>query len=186
MQSRKYRWWHGLAFYAGVQVARFGLKVLARGMTGNRKPASREEDREFYRSEKTPSFAPPPAAFPIAWGINSISAIKGAIHVLNLPPETEGRTEYLQLQAAAWALFAAFDAAYFEMRSPINAAAITLAYSVLTVASIDVAYRKMDDPAAARSLATTALWLAIANPVGILQAAWNHDEFWHAGPFLEA
>ncbi|HVW86873.1 MAG TPA: hypothetical protein VHB50_19440, partial [Bryobacteraceae bacterium] len=78
-----------------------------------------------------------------------------------------------------------FNAAYFGLRSPLNAAAVTLLYSAVTAASLDIAWRRMRDPAAALSLATTALWLMVANPLAIAQASWNHDPFWNAGPFAE-
>ncbi len=133
--------------------------------------------------ERLPIFAPPGAAFPIAWSINSASSIAGGLHVLNMPVETEGRTEFLRLQAAAWSLFALFETAYFGLRSPINAALVTFAYTGVTVASLDVALRRMEDRRVALSLATTLAWLALANPVAVAQAAWNYDPFWKAGPF---
>ena len=180
MKTKRFRWWHGAAFYAGVQLASYALKAAARRSTNQ--PASREADREFYREQRRPWFAPPPAAFPVAWGINSVSAIAGGLHVLNLPAGAEGRAEFLRLQAAAWVLFAAFDAAYFGLRSPVNAAAITLAYTAVTAASVDVALRRMKDRYAAASLATTAAWLALANPVGLSVAARNPDPFWKTEP----
>jgi tryptophan-rich sensory protein len=107
------------------------------------------------------------------------------LHVLNLPAKTEGRAEFLRLQALAWSLFATFNAAYFGLRSPINAALVTYAYSAITIASLDVALRRMHDTVAALSLAPTTAWLAIANPVGTAQAVWNRDPFWNVGPLAE-
>jgi benzodiazapine receptor len=161
----------------------FALRAAARSYT--KQTGTREQDREFYRSERLPVFAPPPVAFPIAWGINSISALAGGLHVLNLPRRTPGRTEFLRLQSVAWLLFAAFDGAYFGLRSPINAALVTVAYSAVTAASVDVALRRMKDPYAALSLATTVAWLLLANPVAVAQATWNRDSFWNAGPLIE-
>jgi benzodiazapine receptor len=180
---QRFRWWHGAAFYIGVQGLMFALRSAARSYTGQ--TGSREQDREFYRSERLPVFAPPPAAFPIAWGINSVCAVAGGVHVLNLPRRTAGRAEFLRLQGLAWILFAAFDGAYFGLRSPVNAALVTVAYSAATAASLDVAIRRMKDPYAALSLATTVAWLLLANPVGLAQAAWNHDPFWNTGPLVE-
>jgi len=177
--SQRFRWWHGAAFFAGVQVAAFALKRAAAG--GN---VSRKRDRKFYRNELLPVFAPPGAAFPVAWTINSICAIAGGLHVLNMPRETEGRSEFLRLQSAAWALYVTFEAAYFGLRSPINAAGVTILYSGATVASFAVAARRLRDPLAAASLAPTLAWLALANPVGITQALWNRDAFWKVGPFM--
>ena len=162
-----------------MQVAAFALKRAAAG--GN---VSRKRDRKFYRNELLPVFAPPGAAFPVAWTINSICAIAGGLHVLNMPRETEGRSEFLRLQSAAWALYVTFEAAYFGLRSPINAAGVTILYSGATVASFAVAARRLRHPLAAASLAPTLAWLALANPVGITQALWNRDAFWKVGPFM--
>jgi tryptophan-rich sensory protein len=131
-----------------------------------------------------PWFAPPSAAFPIAWTINSACAIAGCLHVLNLSHETAGRTAFLRLHAGAWALFSTFDAAYFGLRSPVNAAAITLAYTAITAESMNIAARRMRDSLAVIALVPTAAWLILANPVGIMQALWNRDPFWKIGPVL--
>ena len=163
-----------------MQAAAFTLKKAAAG--GN---FSRKRDRKFYRSERLPVFAPPGAAFPIAWTLNSICAIAGGLHVLNMPRETNGRSEFLRLQSAAWALYITFDAAYFGLRSPINAAGVTILYSGTTAASFALAAWKLRDPLAAISLAPTLAWLVLANPVGITQALWNRDSFWKVGPFMK-
>lgn len=189
MEKRRYRWWHGVIFYAGVQVAQMALRATVR-RARNRQPidarseATGTRDRESYKSERLPVYAPPAIAFPIAWSINCASSIAGGLHVLNLPEETEGRVEFLRLQVSAWALFSLFNTAYFELRSPINAALVTFAYSAVTVTSLAVALRRMEDRTAAFSLATTIAWLMLANPLAATQAAWNHDPFWKAGPFL--
>lgn len=186
IRSKRYRWWHGVAFYAGVQAASFGLRLCVQFVARRRGPEPRQQDREFYRTERLPKFAPPGSAFPIAWGVNSVTAVAGGLHVLNLPAETPGRTKFLRLQALCWTLFSTFNAAYFGLRSPINAEIVTLLYSGATVASVNIAWRQMRDRAVTLSLVPTAAWLLVANPVGITQAAWNHDPFWNAGPFVEA
>ncbi len=169
-----------MLFYAGVQVVRVALQAAVRGLG-----TDHERDRKFYKKQRLPVFAPPTVAFPIAWSINSVAAISGGLHVLNLPPHTEGRTEFLRLQAAAWALFASFETAYFGLRSPINAALVTYAYTAVTAASLDIAWRRMHDRTAVLSLAPTAVWLTLAHPVGTLQAVWNYDPFWKVGPLAE-
>jgi tryptophan-rich sensory protein len=167
----------GVAFYAGVWGVSAGLRRLA----GSGR--SRRQDQRYYRHTKLPTWAPPAAAFPVAWDINAACLIAGGVHVLNLPRRTPGRRAFLQRQGAAWALFCTFDAAYFGLRSPLNAAAVTTAYSAATLASLAAARRMRDDFATA-SLATTLAWLALATPLGWTQAAWNRDQFWKLGPFL--
>ena len=185
MSKKRYRWWHGVLFYAGVQVVRLAFRAVADGVADRQKAERRETDRDYYQTERLPVFAPPGAAFPIAWSINSVSSIAGGLYALNLPDGTEGRREFLRLQAAAWGLFALFDGAYFGLRSPINAALVTFAYSAVTAASLNTALRRMREPRLAVSLASTAAWLVLANPVGTAQAAWNHDPFWNTGPLFE-
>jgi tryptophan-rich sensory protein len=185
MARKRYSWRHGLLFYVGVQAASLALNQAAKALAGRRNSDSRK-DREFYtREQRLPVFAPPPIAFPVAWTINSVSAIAGGLHVLNLPRGRKGRAQFLQLQAAAWALYSLFQAAYFGLRSPINAELVTVLYSAATVASAQVSLRTLKDPKAAASLATTMVWLALANPVGFSVAAWNYDPFWKVGPIVE-
>lgn len=183
MRNKRFKWWHGAAFYVAVQITQWGLRQVSRRLRGSLAPIDRRADREWYQSNRLPVFAPPGITFPIAWGINSISAIAGSLYVLNLPLRKRGRGDFLKFQAGAWILFTAFDTAYFELRSPMNAALVTLAFSGLTAASINVAVRDLKDPKIALSLATTVAWLTIANPVAIAQALWNHDELWNLGPF---
>lgn len=181
----RFRWWHGLAFYAGVQLAQLGARVAIRKLISSGDDATGDQDREIYREMRLPVFAPPGWVFPVAWSINSFCLLAGALHVLNLPCETPGRAEFLRWQAASWCVFSLFDTAYFGLRSPINAAALTFAYSGVTVASMAIAQRKLHDRTAMLSLATTLAWLALANPIAVAQATWNHDPFWKVGPFLE-
>lgn len=183
MAAKRFRWWHGLAFYAGVQAASWGLRLAARNYARQRGVDVETGDQRFYRSERLPLFAPPRIAFPIVWTINSVSTIAGALHALNLPMRSPSRNEFLWRQAGAWMLYSSFQPAYFGLRSPINAAVVTLFYTAATYASFKAAVR-MRDPLAALSLVTTLGWLALANPVGITQAAWNRDPFWRIGPLI--
>ncbi len=173
--NRTFKWWDGVLFFAGVQIAQWGLRAAVRG---SRKTPSSRADRSFYRRQKQPIFAPPGIAFPTAWTINSVYSIAGAIHVLNSTGHHKARRSFLRWQGVAWALFAVFNTAYFELRSPINAAAVTFGYSLATAASLRAALR-MGDRRAALSLLPTVLWLTLANPLALATAAWNRDDFWH-------
>lgn len=185
MSRLKFRWWHGVAFYAGVQAAQLGMRLAVRKLREPESGTPRSSDRETYQAQWLPKFAPPPAAFPIAWTINSVSTIAGGLYVLNLPKKTPGRTLFVGSQLAAWVLFALFSTAYFELESPVNAAAVTAAYTGATGLSLYAALCRMQDKRAAASLLTTLAWLALANPLGLTQAAWNYDPFWKTGPFFE-
>lgn len=141
-------------------------------------------NRATYETSRLPVFAPPPVAFPVAWTINALSLTAGLFRVLSLPGDRPGRRDFVRAQAVAWILFSIFNAAYFGLRSPLNAAAITLVYSAMTIASVRAALA-LNDRAALASLATTSLWLCIAAPLSVVQAAWNRDPFWNLGPFIE-
>jgi hypothetical protein len=67
MKRMRYRWWHGVAFYAAVQVAQWALRAAARKLADRNDGSTCENDREAYRMERLPVFAPPGAAFPICY-----------------------------------------------------------------------------------------------------------------------
>jgi tryptophan-rich sensory protein len=185
---KKWRWYHGLAFYILVQFLTFGLSALTSIISGNRGKDLREDifgDVSYFRSLKQSIITPPAWVFGPAWTINNISTIWGALQVLNKPRGTPGRDEYLALQAATWLNFVLFNAAYFSLRSPINAFVLTLTFFLLTVASGVVALFQLKDTKVALSLATVFVWLIIALTAGACQALWNHDDLYNVGPFVE-
>lgn len=185
MNKKRYPWWYGLAFYGGLQLVQLALRAGTQRLVRRSRAESRSENRDLYKAERLPVFAPPGIAFPIVWGINSICLIAGGLHVLNLPVKIDGRLEFIRSQAAAWTLFVLFTPSYFGLRSPINAAIITFLYSAATASSLKSAWRKMHDERATLLLGTTAAWLVLANPVSVTQALWNRDHFWGIGPFAE-
>lgn len=172
---KRWKWWHGALFLAGIGVVQGAIMSAV--------PEGRSS--EFYKESRLPKFAPPAAAFPIAWGINAVSLSAGLIRALNLPEAREGRDAYVRWQMAAWALFVLFNPAYFGLRSPLNAAGITLLYSIATAKSVAIAVRDLRDAPVAYSLVTTAAWLCLAMPLSIVQAATNRDEFWGVDPLFD-
>jgi len=109
----------------------------------------------------------------------------GTWQVLNKPRETPGRPVYLTLQGASWVDFVLFNAAYFSLRSPLNALLLTLAMFLLTIASSLVAIFQLKDTRVALSLATLFLWLIVALTAATFQALWNYDDLYQAGPFVK-
>ncbi len=105
--------------------------------------------------------------------------------MLNKPRETPGRPVYLTLQGASWVDFVLFNAAYFSLRSPLNALLLTLAMFLLTIASSLVAIFQLKDTRVALSLATLFLWLIVALTAATFQALWNYDDLYQAGPFVK-
>lgn len=78
-----------------------------------------------------------------------------------------------------------FNAAYFSLRSPINAFVLTLTMFILTMLSGLVALFQLKDTKVALSLATLSIWLVIALTAATFQVAWNKDDLYQVGPFTE-
>ncbi len=187
-QAPRWRWYHGIAFYALAQGITFGLSGLTSAIRGNRGKSLREDifgDVSYFKNLKQSVFSPPSWVFGPAWTINNISVIIGTWRVLNMPKKTPGRTSYLALQGASWFNYVIFNAAYFSLRSPINAFVLTLSMFLLTIASGVVAIFRLKDTRVALSLATLFIWLTIALTAATFQAAWNRDDFYHVGPFTQ-
>lgn len=183
-----WRWYHGVIFYAVVQVLTFGLSGLTSLINGNKGKNVGETlfgNPAYFRSLKQSVFAPPSWVFGPAWTINNIAVIWGNLQVLNKPVNTPGRQTFLTLQTVTWIDYVLFNAGYFALRSPINAFALTLLFFVMTVASGFVAIFRLKDTKVALSLATLFIWLLIALSAATFQMLWNRDEFYNLGPFTE-
>ena len=184
----QWRWYHGVAFYAIVQVLTFGLSGLTNVVTGKKSDNARDAifgDVSYFKGLKQSVFAPPSWVFGPAWTLNNIASIYGNLRVLNMPKNTPGRDTYIALQAASWLDYVIFNSAYFSLRSPINAFFLTLTMFLLTIASILVSIFQLKDTKVALSFATLFVWLIIALTAATFQAAWNRDELYKVGPFAE-
>ncbi len=186
-RPQRWRWYHGVLFYVTVQALTLGLAVIVSVGTGQKVKSVRDAfgDVSYFRGLRQSVFAPPSWVFGPAWTLNNISVIWGALQVLNKPQGTPGRTSFLALQGASWLNFVVFSAAYFSLRSPINAFVLTLSMFVLTILSGVVAIFQLKDTKVALSLATLTVWLIIALTAATFQAAWNRDELYRVGPFAE-
>ncbi len=187
--SQCWRWYHGVLFYAIVQTLTFSLSGLVSVASGRRGRNARETifgDTSYFKQLKQSIITPPSWAFAPAWTINNISVIWGTLKVLNKPRDTPGRDAFLVLQAVSWLDYVLFNAAYFSLRSPINAFVLTLGMFVLTICSGFVAIFRLKDSRVALSLATLFIWLIVALTAATFQAAWNHDDLYKVGPFFEA
>ncbi len=187
-EPAKWRWYHGLAFYVVVQLLTFGFAALTSAVSGNQGKTLRDKifgDVPYFSSLKQSIFTPPSWVFGPAWTINNFFAIWGALAVLNKPKGTAGRSAYLALQGATWLDFVIFNAAYFSLRSPINAFVLTVIYAGLTVASACVAIFRLKDTKVALSLSTLFVWLTIAGTAATAQVLWNRDDLYNVGPFTK-
>lgn len=180
-----WRWYHGVVFYFVAQCLTIGLSSLVSSLKGHTARHARERfgDVHYFHVLKQAKTTPPSWAFGPAWTINNVRAIWGLLRVLNKPRETDGREDYLALQAGFWFIYVVFSAGYFALRSPINAFILTLSMFVLTVLSGFVALFHLRDSRVALSLATLFVWLLIALCSAFFQVAWNEDDCYHVGPF---
>ena len=186
-KPQTWRWYHGAIFYVLAQVLAFSLAAITSVATGQKIKNVRDlmGDVSYFRALKQSVFAPPSWVFGPVWTINNISVIWGTLQALNKPKGTAGREPFLALQAASWLNFVVFNAAYFSLRSPLNAFVLTLSMFVLTILSGMVAIFQLKDSKIALSLATLTVWLMIALTAASFQAAWNRDDLYGVGPFTD-
>ena len=186
--QQEWHWYQGVAFWAIVQLLTFTFSGLTSIASGNKGKNTRETffgNPSYFRELKQSVVAPPSWVFAPAWTINNFFAIWAGLRVLNKPKGTPGRTEFLALQAATWVEFVLFNAAYFSLRSPINAFFLTITYFIFTIASGLVAVFRLKDTTVALLLGTLYIWLIIAGTAAAFQVLWNHDDLYNVGPFAE-
>jgi len=183
----RWRWYHGAIFYLMIQIMTFSLAGLVSSLKGDEIKKARDlfGNTDYFKQLHQAKITPPAWAFAPAWTLNNFGSIYGLMRVLNKPASTRGRSEYLALQGVSWVNYVVFSAAYFSLRSPLNALAVTLSMLVLTIVSEFVAIFRLKDTIVALSLATLVIWLIIASSAAIFQAAWNKDDLYGVGPFLE-
>jgi tryptophan-rich sensory protein len=191
MVSKKWRWYHGVAFYGLVQAGSFGLGKLAQRARNQSKPRIAEsltgnaDNNAFYNDLRQPVFAPPDWVFAPVWTLNNTLCIWGLLHVLNLPKDKPGRTAFLASQGTVWACFGAFNALYFGLRSPVNGAVNTNIGLAATLYSVYVALFHLKDRKAALSQATITPWLVLASTTATTVALWNKDDFYKLRPVIK-
>lgn len=190
----KWRWYHGVLFYVGIEVAASALAKVAKKTRNIKaaeaeKPPTLNQGQEYeavYNSLKQPLFAPPGAVFFPIWLVNNSLATWGLLQVLNKPANTLGRREFLAAHGVFWFTYTTFTAAYFSQRSPIKGAALTDIGLIAALAAECVALFRLKDTKVALSLGTLVPWLLLAAPTATTVALWNRDEFYEIGPVFDA
>ncbi len=182
-----WHWYHGVVFYIMVQIMTFALAGLVSSIRGEEIKKFRDlfGDVDYFKKLHQSVITPPSWFFAPAWTVNNIFSIYGMLRVLRKPASMQGRNEYLVLQSASWVNYIIFNAAYFSLRSPLNALVLTLSMFVLTILSAWVALFRLKDTVVALSLTTLVLWLFVASTAAIFQASWNKDELYGIGPFFK-
>ncbi len=142
-----------------------------------RRGTTRQEDDELYQDFKQPVWAPPGWAFPVAWTASTIGLAAAVQHVL-LRPQHRRRGELLAYLGVHTALYATFSRVYFDERSPVLAAVWTV--SDLAVCHLAF-YRALGvNSKVALGFVPVNLWLTLAAPLAIYQAAANDDPYFGA------
>jgi tryptophan-rich sensory protein len=189
--AKRWRWYHGVLLFGVVNLTGGILSSLVKKSLGNNGISpiealtSSDDNKNYYLSLRQPVFSPPSAAFPIVWAMNNALVIWGIMRVLNKPEGTPGRARYLTLQAASFTDFVVFNAAFFGLRSPVNAALLTAIYLGLTLESGRIALVDLKDEKVALSLTTLLPWLLLAMPTSAAIALWNQDEFYSLKPAIK-
>lgn len=190
-KAKRWRWYHGALLFAGVNLGGGIISSLVKSSRGNKHISTREaltsseDNKNYYLQLKQPIFSPPSFVFGPVWALNNALVVWGILQVLNKPVGTPGRERYLALQAASFADFTLFNAAFFGLRSPINAAVMTAVYLALTVESGRFSLTDLKDEKVAISLGTLLSWLLLAVPTSAAIAIWNRDGFYKTEAFIE-
>lgn len=147
--------------------------VMALPLLLRKRRSRRSEDEALYETQlEQPAWAPPSYVFPIAWTASTISLAAAAQHLL-LRPWHERRSELLAYLTAHTALYATFPRVYFDERSPVLAAAWTCADLLICHIAF---YRALGvNRRVAAGFVPVNLWLTVAAPLSLYQAAANRD-----------
>jgi tryptophan-rich sensory protein len=157
----------------------YSVALIGAGFASSVVSSDRDEPDEPYREFRQAPFAPPSWAFGPAWVANKLAGGWSLARVLAASPsDAEGRrSRTIALAAAAVndVTYVAFAPAYFKLRSPVLAAAVTATSAAATVVQAGATARF--DRAAAAAMGPQLAWLAVATPVALYQALYNDDPF---------
>ena len=143
------------------------------GVIGNAVAGGTQRTRITYQDAKLPPFAPPGWAFPVAWTLNNASLTSVALEAARTPNGAAGKRELLALLAAHGALFFAWPFTFVRMRSPVLAAAVTIADLGVNAAA---AYRASQlNKRYVLRFATTLAWLSLGSALAASIALTNRD-----------
>ena len=169
----------GLSPRGLLAAAAYSAVVIGAGAAASLRAKEGQGPQPYERFRQAP-FAPPAAAFGPAWTVNKLADTWSLARLAHVDPPDEATRRARRTAFAAAAVneitYVAFPLAYFRLRSPWLAAAVTTTSAVATLVQLD-ATRRVDAAAAAALLPQTA-WLALATPVAAYQAIYN------AAPFL--
>lgn len=155
-------WWQ-------VALATVAVSLLGALSTG----LSKRRERKLYNKElKQAPWAPPAWVFGPAWTINNFFLLL-ALKDLLLRDDIPARKKLLIQQAAIWLIYFSFGYVYFQKKSPLLAAAWTLADAALAATGFATAI-KTDKQLGYKYLPLLG-WTGFAGTVAVYQALKNDD-----------
>ncbi len=158
---------------AGFAIA---LPLVFRRSTGKAGASRRAlaADDVFYESANKPTWAPPAYAFPLAWSVSTL-CLAAAFQYLAFRQNHPRRRELLTYLGLHGLFYASFPRVYFDEKSPVLAAGWTLAdFAICHLAF----YRTLGiNRKLAEAFVPVNLWLTLAVPLSLYQAAANRDPF---------
>jgi len=156
----KLKWW---------QIAL--VSVAASAIGGLASMQSHKRERKTYKDLKQAPWAPPAAAFGPAWTTNNFFLLLALQRLLN--SDMPQKKKLLIQQVMIWLIFFSFGYVYFKKRSPLLAAAWTIADATLAITSFSTAF-KTDKKLSYNYLPLLA-WTVFASTIAGYQALKNPD-----------
>jgi len=177
--NSKYPWW--AAALATVAVSAIGAISAKRSQKRTNATLSVNCDIEDVKAEpvvytkelKQAPWAPPPWLFGPAWTFNNYFLLRALQQLLHSPKEFEDKKKLVYLQAGIWGIFFSFGHIYFRKRSPVLAAAWTVADAALAGLSFQIAHK--NDKKLSYLYLPLLAWTSFASTVASYQAAKNPD-----------
>jgi len=168
---------------SGIKLSWWQLGLLSLALSaigGLASGRSKKKERKLYNRElRQAPWAPPAWLFGPAWTVNNLFLLK-ALRELLIRDDLPRRQSLLVRQGLIWVIFFSFGYIYFRKKSPILAAAWTLADAFLAGSSFVVAGR--EDKTLARNYLPLLGWTSFATTLAVYQALTNKDAVLEVDP----
>lgn len=163
------KWW---------QTALISVAVSALGSLSG---AKADKQKKLYDNRlKQAPWAPPSWIFAPAWLLDNFFLINALTRILQ--SDNREKKKLLLLQGGIWAIFFSFNYIYFKKKSPLLAAAWTMADNVLAIASFLTSLKS--DRKTALNFLPLVLWTGYASTIADYQALKNADPVFHSEALL--
>jgi benzodiazapine receptor len=170
VKKLKLKWWQ-------VALVSLGASLLGHFIG---KTARKQKEKLYNKKLVQASWAPPKWVFGPAWAINNYFLISALVRILTHDVPHKGRL--MLLQAGIWSIFFSFNYVYFRKKSPILAAAWTMADNVLALLSLLTVIKS--DKKTALNYLPLLLWTGFASTVADYQALKNPDPVFRSKALL--